>query len=243
MSAAAYPSSYQLPAGILALAVHGAFFALLYFGFTWQTQAPAAMSVTLWQRLPDEVPAIVPPAPAPPAPPIDAQPPLQPVPPVLVSKPDIVLQVKKIEPKKLDVKKTETPVVHPAEPKKNEVKVPPPVAQASAADVEADRQLAAQAAAVSRLVDEYSGKIQSKIKRNIVINFEVANDARAEFSVTVLPDGSVLPPRKIKSSGNVMYDDAVERAILKSQPLPLPPDAALARSRFRDLKLGFQPKE
>ena len=31
---------FQLPAGILALAVHGAFFALLYLGFAWQTRPP-----------------------------------------------------------------------------------------------------------------------------------------------------------------------------------------------------------
>ncbi|MGZ8256766.1 MAG: hypothetical protein ACXW1C_02910, partial [Gallionella sp.] len=54
MSRAAYPS-YQKPAAVLALMVHGGFFALLYFGFTWQTQAPAAMSVELWQALPDKV--------------------------------------------------------------------------------------------------------------------------------------------------------------------------------------------
>jgi colicin import membrane protein len=40
----------------------------------------------------------------------------------------------------------------------------------------------------------------------------------------------------------VAYDNAVERAILKAQPLPLPPDAALF-NRFREMKLGFRPKE
>ena len=38
------------------------------------------------------------------------------------------------------------------------------------------------------------------------------------------------------------YDAAVERAILRAQPLPLPPDPALMR-QFRELNLVFRPKE
>ena len=46
---------FKLPAGILALAVHLAFFALLYFGFSWQNIPPETMSVDLWQSLPEPV--------------------------------------------------------------------------------------------------------------------------------------------------------------------------------------------
>lgn len=70
----------------------------------------------------------------------------------------------------------------------------------------------------------------------------VEKDARAEFLVTLLPGGTVLNARLIKPSGNAAYDDAVERAILKSQPLPIPTDVAMF-NRFRKLKLGFQPTE
>jgi colicin import membrane protein len=48
--------------------------------------------------------------------------------------------------------------------------------------------------------------------------------------------------RLAQSSGNAAYDNAVERAILKSQPLPLPADASLF-NRFRELKLKFKPVE
>ena len=56
-TAAYYYEPNKLPAGILALLVHGIFFALLYFGFSWQTLPPATMSVELWQSLPDAVTA------------------------------------------------------------------------------------------------------------------------------------------------------------------------------------------
>ena len=95
MNAAVYSEPYKLPAGILAVAVHGAFFALLYFGFTWQTLSPATMSVELWQSLPDNAVAEVAPPPVEP-PPLEPKieeivPPTQPEEAV---KPEIVLPEK-----------------------------------------------------------------------------------------------------------------------------------------------------
>ncbi len=258
MSVVAYPS-YKTPAAALALMVHGAFFALLYFGFTWQTQTPAEMSVELWQSLPDmpETTLVV----TPPSPPevkvAEPLPPPEPIPvptpPVVETKPDIVLAVKKPEKKVPEAK----PVAAQIEPPK--VRVPTPALvpvkaapvkpapvkpeEPSIADLAAAQELAAQAAqaaAVGRLVDEAMSKISSKIRRNIVMPPDVANDAQVIFTVTLLPGGSVLNARLAQSSGNAAYDNAVERAILKSQPLPLPTDASLF-NRFRELKLRFKP--
>ena len=244
MSAIVYREPYKLPAGILAVAVHGAFFALLYFGFAWQTQPSGTMSVELWQSLPDTIDA-------PPTQPKieEVAPPPQPekvVEPEKIVKPEIVLpDKKKVEP---DKKKTET---KPAKPDKQKP------AQSSAEGVEsksagqgtgssiadqAARERGERVAAIGRMVDEHIDKIKNKIRRNIVMPPDVAEDARAEFSVTLLPGGSVLGARLVRSSGNAAYDNAVERAILKSQPLPLPADAALF-NKFRELKLVFMPVE
>jgi colicin import membrane protein len=233
MSRAAYPS-YQKPAAVLALMVHGGFFALLYFGFTWQTQASVAMSVELWQALPDmpPMPVVV----TPPVPKVEPTPAMPP--PVAKVAPDIVLAVKKPEKKIIEIKAA--PVV---EPPKTRTPVKPEAP--SIADLAAARELAAQAeqlAAVGRVVDEAMSKISSKIRRNIVMPPDVANEAQAIFAVTLLPGGAVLSARLAQSSGNAAYDNAVERAILKSQPLPLPADASLF-NRFRELKLKFKPVE
>lgn len=239
MSRAAYPS-YQKPAAVLALMVHGGFFALLYFGFTWQTQAPAAMSVELWQALPDMPPmpvVVTPPAPLElPAPKVEPAPVMPP--PLAKIAPDIVLAVKKPEKKIIESKAA--PIVE--QPKTRAPAKPEPP---SIADLAAARELAAQAeqaAAVGRVVDEAMSKISSKIRRNIVMPPDVANDAQAIFAVTLLPGGTVLSTRLAQSSGNAAYDNAVERAILKAQPLPLPADASLF-NRFRELKLKFKPVE
>jgi colicin import membrane protein len=242
MSAMVYQEPNKLPAGMLALAVHIAFFALLYFGFSWQTKMPEIMSVELWQSLPDVAPA----------PPVEAkvEEVIPPTPKPEVIKPDIVIPdkkpVKKVEVKpeiKPEIKPPEKTKVKPEAKKPSETKkamVQP--AQPSAAEQQAARDQAAQEAATGRVVDEYISKIRSKIRSNIVMPPDVANDARAEFLVTLLPGGRVMNARLAKSSGNAAYDNAVERAILKSDPLPLPADTGLF-NRFRELKLGFKPTE
>ena len=246
MSATVYYEPYKLPAGILALVVHSMFFALLYFGFNWNRQAssPATMSVELWPSLPEEVVA-------PPVNPKVEE--VVPPPQEKIVEPDIVMPEKK----KAAIKPVETkpekkkPVPRPVEGVKHkpdtqkiaEQNLNARIADQQAASVQAERiRQDEQAAANGRVVDEYKAKIQAKIHRNVVMPPDVANDARAEFLVTLLPGGAVLKAELKKSSGNAAYDDAVERAILKSDPLPLPPDVQLF-NRFRELDLVFKPAE
>jgi len=254
MSATVYYEPYRLPAGILAVAVHGVFFALLYFGFAWQAQPAGAMSVELWQSLPDMVDAphaqpkieeVVPPT----QPEKVVEPEVAPPQPEKIVEPEIALpDKKKVETKPIEVKPEKKKPAPPPE-KKAEIKpsrqeVEARIAEQAAREQaeQAARARAAQDAAIGRVVDEHTGKIISKIRRNIVMPPDVVDDARAEFSVTLLPGGTVLSARLTRSSGNAAYDNAVERAILKSQPLPLPADAALF-NRFRELKLVFKPVE
>jgi colicin import membrane protein len=258
MSATVYYEPYRLPAGILALVVHSVFFALLYFGFNWNRQvfSPPVMSVELWQSLPDEVVA-------PPVSPkeVVVVPPLQ----ENKVKPDIAIPEKKkavVKPveAKPENKKPVPKAVEQTKPVRNEQKLAKPderIAKEQAAREQAERlrqeeqaasELAARAkqaelaAATGKVVDEYKAKIKAKIKGNIVMPPNVPANVHAEFLVTLLPGGAVLPPRLLKSSGNTAYDNAVERAILKSDPLPLPPDVQLF-NRFRELDLVFKPEK
>ncbi len=256
MSAAVYAEPYKLPAGALALAVHGAFFALLYFGVSWQTQPPQGMVVDIWDSLPEmkHTPAkFAPPEVAQVEPQKPVEPPklVEPVPPVAPPKADIELAVKKKpQAKPVEIKK---PVEHkkppveqkkPIEPKITEAEKAQQAAQAEQSRVQAeqDRVRAEQAAAIGRVVDEHKARIVAKIRRNIVMPPDVPDNAKAEFDVTLIPGGSVLNAKLVKPSGNAAYDAAVERAILKAQPLPLPPDVALF-NKFRELHLIFSPKE
>jgi colicin import membrane protein len=249
MNAAAYYEPHRVPAGVLALVVHSVFFALLYFGFNWNRQVLSnpSMSVELWSSIPEA--AVT----QPPVAKIEVVAPTQqPQPQQRIAAPDIVMpDKKKAVAKPVEARPEKVKPV----PKTTEAAKPKPEATKPAeqnADAQnADKQAALaqaerakqdeQAAAIGKVVDEYKAKIHDKILRNVVNPPGVAKSARAEFMVTLLPGGAVLKADLVKSSGYPAYDDAVERAILKSDPLPVPPDVQLF-GRFRQLDLVFKPE-
>ncbi|MBI5918333.1 MAG: cell envelope integrity protein TolA [Nitrosomonadales bacterium] len=246
---------YRLTAAALALLVHGAFFAFLYLGIDWHTDQPQGMVVDIWDNLPvaDKTPPPAAPAEPPPPPPppsvVEKVAPPKPVP--QPTKAEIEFKDKKKPTKEQPVKQPPVKEKTPPPPKK--VVEPPKVTAEMRAEqaakaaqeklqAERDRLNAEQAVAAGRVLDEYAAKIRSKIKHNVVMPPDVADEAKAEFDVTLLPGGMVLGARLTKSSGNAAYDSAVERAILKSQPLPLAPDVTLF-NRFSNLHLKFSPVE
>jgi colicin import membrane protein len=83
-------------------------------------------------------------------------------------------------------------------------------------------------------------QIQAKVKSNIVLPLDLAGNPEAVFDVFLLPTGEVQSVKLVKSSGSGVLDDAWERAILKSSPLPRPAKAEVFR---RDLRLVFRPRE
>lgn len=110
---------------------------------------------------------------------------------------------------------------------------------------EAEEKLQAQAAAQSRLsseIAEYKARILAKIKRNIIMPPDLPGNPVAEFDVTLLPGGDILDARLRSSSGHAGFDEAVERAIFLSKPLPVPPDPALF-PKFRNLNLRVHYRE
>jgi colicin import membrane protein len=100
-----------------------------------------------------------------------------------------------------------------------------------------------QAAASGRLklVEEYKGRIQMKIKGLVINPPGLRGKPEAVYRVDLLPNGEVVRATLLKGSGQPTYDRAVESAILKASPFPLPPDREAAVA-FRDgLELKFRP--
>jgi colicin import membrane protein len=62
---------------------------------------------------------------------------------------------------------------------------------------------------------------------------------RAEFQVTVMPDCSITAVRLRRSSGLPAWDQAAERAIQRSSPLPRLPDGKCPS----DLTIAHAPRE
>lgn len=240
MTAISTVEPYKISAGALALLVHALFFSLLYFSFSWQMKAPQGMVVEIWDTLPMEIDEqeSVPPQAQPEKPQIIA--PKYEAPPAALPKADIDL--KSIKKKQKEEQKNLEKIAAKQLAEKNVE-----LAERRMEEIERrSRQHKAQeeaAITAGKVVDEYVGKIQAKIRRGIVLPPGVDMMIKAEFNVTLLPSGEILNVILIKPSGNDYYDSAVERAIRKAQPLPLPPVEKNLFSRFRDLRLKFSPAE
>lgn len=232
---------YQLSAGALSLLVHGLFFSVLYFSFAWQMKPPQGMVVDIWDSLPSEVDAQL--APEKPEPQVATK--VETAAPVAPPKAEIDLLDKKNKAREEKRAQANTAAKKLAEKQAEQ-------AERRLEEVERQVQLRSEAQrraqmdaaiATGKLVDEYVAKIAAKIRREIVLPPGVSPNIRAEFNVTLLPSGEVLSPSLSKSSGSQAYDSAVERAILKAQPLPLPPAEKNMFARFRNLNLKFSPAE
>ncbi len=237
-----YHEPGKFPAGVLALAVHAAFIALLMFGVRWQTLPHDTFAVELWEDLP-AIEVTLEPAPVTPAEPLPQLPEIKPVPeqPVKSGAPqevkaDIELREKKIG-------KSE-----PAQPSAKEIRArrqaeEQHMLQQYAENLRQSEQARIRAevsAATAAEVGRYTDMIRNKIRRNIVMPPDVPESVTSEFKVTLLPAGMVLDVVLLKSSGNPAYDNAAERAIYKAQPLPLPADASMQKL-FRELRLTIRP--
>lgn len=248
-----YRAPVNAPSVVLSVLVHAALFAFLFFGIRWQSKLPDAVVVELWDRPPVLEQPVLPAAPkaeprVEPTPEPKVEPKVEPRPPPPVAvkpvKPDIAVEKEKKPPPKKEPAKVEPKAVEPK-------KVEPNIKIDRTAEIR--EQLAREMARVSPadkptpslpagpIVDaSYANKIKAKIRSNVVLPPDLAGNPEAIFDVVQLPSGDVLSARLRKSSGNRAYDEAVERAILKSSPFPRPDRP---EQFARDLQLKFRPVE
>lgn len=217
----------------LAIAVHLVLAAFLFYGVRWQTKATDVVEVELVRAAPAPA-AVTPPVAVPPAPTLEPPPKPEPAP-APARKPDIVIKEKekpkpppKPEPKP-QPKPEPKPRVDPfQEQLKREAEQLTQRKQADSAAQELSQLKSAQASAArNKAVADYLGRIRGKIRGNIVLPPDIKGNPEAVFEVTQLPSGEVISVKVKKSSGNPALDAAVERAILKSSPLPKPEQSDL----------------
>ena len=240
--------------GAVASTMHLMFIALLLFGVNWQKKVePQVNIVDLWSPPSQSPPQEVAPPP-PPKPEVkpEVQPKVEPTPPKAVAKPEVAKPDIAMKVKEKEKIEKERPVV---EDKQKETKKREEETQAAqkAQQAEAQRQASEQAAATqavaaqaasaqAKMRSEYMGRIREKIKRFLVRPPNMQGSEESDFDVVLLPDGNVLGAKLKRGSGNAAYDNAVERAISRAQPLPMPPDPALVKE-FRELNLKFNAKD
>lgn len=232
------------------LLVHLALAGALFLGVQWKRSEPDAMQVELWSPVLLK-PTRVEPAPSPPKEPVPEPKKPEPPPPKIETpkKPEIVVKEekkKKPEPKKPEPPKAEPKKIVPPKPKADPFKeMLERENRERQATAEQNRwaELAEkeqQAAAARRGLESYAAKIRGKVRGNIVLPPSIAGNPEAVFNVTQLPTGEVLGVSLKRSSGNTALDAAIERAILKSSPLPKPDDPSLFQ---RVLEIRYRPFE
>ena len=221
----------------MAVVVHLLLATFLIYGVQWQSSAPETVSVDLVRYAPPAV------AGKPPAP---------------------VQEQKQPEPVQQKVEKVEPPAPPKAEILRKEPEKPKTIKEKATQSLDAvarllqretdrminrrnadaaDReltQLKASEAASSRNkgLADYLSKVRSKIRGNIVLPPAITGNPESVFVVTQLPSGEVLSVKLKTPSGNSALDAAVERAILKSSPLPKPDDPSLFQ---REISITYRP--
>ena len=254
--------STEAKAGALALLVHGAFLLLLVFGVSWQTEHPAPVMVDLWQALPDPIPEPrIKPRPTPPEPVVRKETP----PP---ENPDIALEKKKLDERRAENRKQaevdEQQALDKAAREESDKLSKKREAQRKVEDQDMQRrmmeedlasesrqvkQLAAHANASRRagekasLVAKFQEQISAKVRSNTRLPDNLKGNPQVKFQVKLLPTGEVLNVQLVQGSGNPAYDDAVERAIYKSSPLPLPEDKEARAAFVPAVILSHHPKD
>jgi colicin import membrane protein len=253
---------------VLTLLVHGVLVVFLFFGVQWkqkdttvEVELWSSVPTPATQLPPPPpVPEETKPEPKPEPPKLEPKP-LPKVEPKPEIKPDIALKDDK---KKKELPKKPEPKPEPPkpEPKKPELKKPEvkdlfkeqleredkqrSAQKASQERAEKANQLAALAAVEQKAAGRASGlasyvaKIRTKIKGNITLPIGIQGNPEAVFQVTQLPDGTILDGgvKLISSSGNSQLDASIERALLKSSPLPKPDDPSLFQ---RVLEIRYKP--
>ena len=245
-------------AGVFTVLVHGMLLALFLVSFQWKTVKPMSITeVELWDSVPStQVEPMLPEK-------IEAPEVVKPLqheiknPPEPEAKADIQIKKVPVTPAKIEKpKELPTPVKM-----KNTADALKKLQQSSLAeDTQSIKQEAVKPAAspsgsktaqVSQSgsispseQDKYVGLIRNKIKQHV--NKQLCGSSQSlevNFKISLMPTGEVMGhPKFIKGSGMPACDDAIERAILESQPLPVPTSADLFNT-FRDLNLVFRPND
>jgi colicin import membrane protein len=84
----------------------------------------------------------------------------------------------------------------------------------------------------------YAGRIRARVKPNITFTDDIPGNPSAEVEVQMAPDGTITSRRLIKPSGIASWDQAVLRALDKTQVLPRDIDGRV----HTPLLIEFRPK-
>ena len=252
----------------MALAVHALLLIAIAFGVSWRSSNPAGVEAELWAAVPQiAAPKPVEPEPTPqpvkkiepPPPPPKVETPRQDDAQIAIERAKREEQKRKEEQRREDELKrqkeeqqrklaeAEKLKKEQAEQKKREA------AEAAAAQAQRQKQLERMAALAGDGAPNatgtaaksagpsasYAGRIKARILPNIVFPDSVSGNPQATVEVKAGPDGTIIGRRLLKSSGVPAWDEAVLRAIDKTEVLPRDTDGRVPPS----FEISFRPRD
>jgi len=258
-ASAGNPLRPQRPVGmgrgaLLALLVHGGLLLALALGVSWRASEPTGATAELWAALPTFAAAAeeLPPPPPPPSQVVaKAEPPAEPAPPR-----DAEIAVEKARQERERAKEREAKAE--AERKrllatqeeqrrklaeKAELERLEKLRQDNLKRIQGQAGSTGSATATGSAARDagpsasYGGRIIARVKPNIVLTESVTGSPRAEVEVRAAPDGTILGRRLVKPSGNKDWDEAVLRAIDRTETLPRDTDGRVPSP----ITIGFTP--
>ncbi|HET9976303.1 MAG TPA: cell envelope integrity protein TolA [Burkholderiaceae bacterium] len=226
---------------LLALLVHAGLLIALAFGVSWRSSEPTGATAELWAAVPETAAPVAqaPPEPKPAPPPPKVEP--EPVKPQ-VRDADVAIEKAKAEKAKREREAAEAQKKREEQQAKAEREKAQKAEAAKAERAEAERIAKLREEQLKRIAGQagstgaptatgsaardagpsagYAGRIVAKVKPNIVFADSVPASLRAEVEVRAAPDGTIVGRRLVKASGNKDWDDAVLRAIDRTEILP-----------------------
>lgn len=85
----------------------------------------------------------------------------------------------------------------------------------------------------------WAGRVQARVRPNIVFSDDVSGNPKAEVEVRFAPDGTIVGKRLVRSSGVKAWDETVLRALDKTEVLPRDVDGRMPSS---PVVIEFRPK-
>ncbi|HEY0856847.1 MAG TPA: cell envelope integrity protein TolA [Albitalea sp.] len=257
------------PGLVLALSIHGLLVLALAFSVRWRASEPEGVEAELWAAVPQiAAPPAPAPEPQPVIKPAPPPPPPQPVQ-RSEPEPDAQIAIEKAkreererlkkeeeeEKERLAEKRKQEEAQKLAEQRKREQEekrrreledqriaalreenLKRMLGQAGATGTPSSTGTAARTAGPS---SGYAGRIKARIKPNIVFGDSVSGNPLATVEVKLAPDGTIVGRRLVKSSGVQSWDDAVLRAIDKTEVLPRDVDGRVPPS----FEIDFRPRD
>lgn len=233
----------------LTLLAHGLLLLALTLAVNWRVSTPSPVEAELWAA----VPRAAPPADAPPPPPVEPprpvvkppEPKVQPQPSRAERDAQIATEKakrekereeaekkRKEEDKKLAEKKAEQ---ERREKTEKETKLKEKEAQLAREEAQrkqnmerimkdANKQSSSGGPTSGSPGADYTGQLQKYIRDNVSFPPNAPDGSSAEVRIFLTPGGRILNQRIIRSSGNLVHDDAILRDIQKAEKMPTPRD-------------------